>query len=180
MYSVKFGRTPGQVADRKDRKMASATLNGCKSCLTEGRASSPHFSSLLDAGPLKLYIVQQHHRRTPILLAHHITTNQLIKTTWSLPHSRMVPKESSKRGLQPTKTTCLLCYNLLSALPWLCIFLSVILQLDLFFLSEDRHRSSRCMQTYAYLEAWTRWTQTLALAEIIHTAAGGDFNNFPF
>lgn len=143
----------------KRQKKWLQLLNGCKSWLIESWASSPHFSSLSDAGPLKPYIVQlQHHRRTPILLSHHITTNQLIKTTWSLLHSRMVPKESSQCGLQPTKTTYLLCYNLLSALLWLCIFLSVMLQLDVFFLSEDRHRSSRRTQTYAYLEAWTRWT----------------------
>ncbi|KAJ0424078.1 tyrosine phosphatase-like protein [Aspergillus carlsbadensis] len=53
----------------------------------------------------------------------------------------------------------LLFYNILSALLWLRILLTVI----------TSHWDS---QIYTTFETWTRWTQTLAVLEVLHAATG--------
>jgi very-long-chain (3R)-3-hydroxyacyl-CoA dehydratase len=59
-----------------------------------------------------------------------------------------------------TKTTYLLLYNTLSSTLWLRILLSVIAAI----LSSNN--------VYPHLEPQTRWTQTLAIVEILHAATG--------
>jgi very-long-chain (3R)-3-hydroxyacyl-CoA dehydratase len=58
------------------------------------------------------------------------------------------------------KTTYLLLYNTLSSTLWLRILLSVIAAI----LSSNN--------VYPHLEPQTRWTQTLAIVEILHAATG--------
>ncbi|KAF7121585.1 hypothetical protein CNMCM5793_009055 [Aspergillus hiratsukae] len=73
------------------------------------------------------------------------------------------------------KTTYLLLYNTLSSTLWLRIFLSVIAIL----LSptppttDTSHAPLRsATNVYPHLEPITRWTQTLAITEILHAATG--------
>jgi len=53
----------------------------------------------------------------------------------------------------------LLFYNIVSALLWLRILLTVI---TLYWYP----------QIYTSIEPWTRWTQTLAVLEVLHAATG--------
>ena len=57
------------------------------------------------------------------------------------------------------KRAYLLFYNAISTILWLRILLTVLTTHD-------------PASTYTTLEPWTRWTQTLAVAEIFHSAAG--------
>lgn len=57
----------------------------------------------------------------------------------------------------------LLTYNILCAIFWLRILLSTITTLV---------ASPQVSAVYASLETWTRWTQTLAVLEILHAALG--------
>ncbi|PYH39037.1 putative membrane protein [Aspergillus neoniger CBS 115656] len=59
------------------------------------------------------------------------------------------------------RTTYLVTYNTINALLWLYIFSSIIL---------SPFQSPQT--TYATLEPWTRWTQTIAILEILHAALG--------
>ncbi|KAB8203573.1 tyrosine phosphatase-like protein [Aspergillus parasiticus] len=67
----------------------------------------------------------------------------------------MSPKQEP---LSP-KRAYLLFYNAISTILWLRILLTVLTTHD-------------PASTYTTLEPWTRWTQTLAVAEILHSAAG--------
>ncbi|KAE8323405.1 tyrosine phosphatase-like protein [Aspergillus sergii] len=67
----------------------------------------------------------------------------------------MSPKQEP---LSP-KGAYLLFYNAISTILWLRILLTVLTTHD-------------PASTYTTLEPWTRWTQTLAIAEILHSAAG--------
>ncbi|KAE8335207.1 hypothetical protein BDV24DRAFT_171520 [Aspergillus arachidicola] len=67
----------------------------------------------------------------------------------------MSPKQEP---LSP-KRAYLLFYNAISTILWLRILLAVLTTHD-------------PASTYTTLEPWTRWTQTLAVAEILHSAAG--------
>ncbi|BAE56199.1 tyrosine phosphatase-like protein [Aspergillus flavus] len=67
----------------------------------------------------------------------------------------MSPKQEP---LSP-KRAYLLFYNAISTILWLRILLTVLTTHD-------------PASTYTTLEPWTRWTQTLAIAEILHSAAG--------
>ncbi|KAB8218082.1 tyrosine phosphatase-like protein [Aspergillus novoparasiticus] len=67
----------------------------------------------------------------------------------------MSPKQEP---LSP-KRAYLLFYNAISTILWLRILLAVLTTHD-------------PASTYITLEPWTRWTQTLAVAEILHSAAG--------
>ncbi|KAL5364040.1 tyrosine phosphatase-like protein [Aspergillus floccosus] len=60
-----------------------------------------------------------------------------------------------------TSKPYLLIYNALSALLWLRIFVSIL-----------SAPSTNTTTVYTTLEPWTRWTQTLAAAEILHAALG--------
>lgn len=80
------------------------------------------------------------------------------------------------------KTTYLLLYNTLSSTLWLCIFLNVIAALlspapPSTDTSDAPLRSA--INVYPHLEPMTRWTQTLAIAEILHAAIGLAFPPFP-
>ncbi|KAB8230042.1 putative membrane protein [Aspergillus alliaceus] len=59
----------------------------------------------------------------------------------------------------PPKTIYLLLYNSLSTILWLRILLTVL-------------TTQTPISTYSTVEPWTRYTQTLAIAEIIHSATG--------
>ncbi|GFF52777.1 probable very-long-chain (3R)-3-hydroxyacyl-[acyl-carrier protein] dehydratase [Aspergillus udagawae] len=63
------------------------------------------------------------------------------------------------------KTTYLLLYNILFSTLWLRILLGVIAAL-----LSSTHPSP--IYIYPHLEPQTRWTQTLAIAEILHAATG--------
>ncbi|KAE8162691.1 tyrosine phosphatase-like protein [Aspergillus tamarii] len=67
----------------------------------------------------------------------------------------MAPKQEP---LSP-KRAYLLFYNAISTILWFRILLTVLTTPD-------------PASTYTTLEPWTRWTQTLAVAEILHSAAG--------
>lgn len=67
----------------------------------------------------------------------------------------MSPKQEP---LSP-KRAYLLFYNAISTILWFRILLTVLTTHD-------------PASTYTTLEPWTRWTQTLAIAEILHSAAG--------
>ncbi|KAB8273126.1 tyrosine phosphatase-like protein [Aspergillus minisclerotigenes] len=67
----------------------------------------------------------------------------------------MSPKQEP---LSP-KRAYLLFYNAISTILWLRILLTVLTTHD-------------PASAYTTLEPWTRWTQTLAVAEILHSAAG--------
>ncbi|KAF7592033.1 hypothetical protein BBP40_000756 [Aspergillus hancockii] len=68
------------------------------------------------------------------------------------PKQTPTPNFSSKRAY-------LLFYNTVSSILWLRILLTIL-------------TTKSPPSTYATLEPWTRWTQTLAVAEILHSAAG--------
>ncbi|PWY72866.1 PTPLA-domain-containing protein [Aspergillus eucalypticola CBS 122712] len=59
------------------------------------------------------------------------------------------------------RTTYLATYNTINALLWLYIFSSIIL---------SPFQSPQTI--YVTLEPWTRWTQTIAILEILHAALG--------
>lgn len=58
-----------------------------------------------------------------------------------------------------TSKPYLLTYNALSALLWLRILIPIL-------------SAPSTATVYTTLEPWTRWTQTLAAAEILHAALG--------
>ncbi|KAL5335713.1 PTPLA-domain-containing protein [Aspergillus crustosus] len=62
----------------------------------------------------------------------------------------------------------LLIYNLVNALLWLRILLTVIT----LFISTSTEPASTPESVYESLEPWTRWTQTLSVLEILHAATG--------
>ncbi|KAB8071922.1 tyrosine phosphatase-like protein [Aspergillus leporis] len=70
----------------------------------------------------------------------------------------MHPKQDPAPQFSP-KRAYLLLYNAISSLLWLHILLTVL-------------TTKTPASTYTTLEPWTRWTQTLAVAEILHSAAG--------
>jgi hypothetical protein len=72
--------------------------------------------------------------------------------------SNMHPKQDPAPQFSP-KRAYLLLYNAISSLLWLHILLTVL-------------TTKTPASTYTTLEPWTRWTQTLAVAEILHSAAG--------
>lgn len=59
------------------------------------------------------------------------------------------------------RTSYLVVYNTINALLWVYIFSSIVL---------SPFQSPQT--TYATLEPWTRWTQTIAILEILHAALG--------
>jgi hypothetical protein len=71
----------------------------------------------------------------------------------------------SYTNIMTIKATYLLLYNILFSTLWLRILLGVIAAL-----LSSTHPSP--IYIYPHLEAQTRWTQTLAIAEIVHTATG--------
>lgn len=66
-----------------------------------------------------------------------------------------------------TKREYLLFYNTVCAALWLHILVTVIFTLA---------SSPEVSAVYTSVEPWTRWTQTLAIAEIIHAACGTVFH----
>ncbi|KAL7651209.1 hypothetical protein ACMYSQ_010947 [Aspergillus niger] len=59
------------------------------------------------------------------------------------------------------RTTYLVTYNSINALLWLYIFSSIVV---------SPFQSPQT--TYSTLEPWTRWTQTIAILEILHASLG--------
>lgn len=89
----------------------------------------------------------------PPFLQHRVPQISTTTTiTTSLPQSDNMPS---------LRTTYLVTYNTINALLWLYIFSSIIL---------SPFQSPQT--TYATLEPWTRWTQTIAILEILHAALG--------
>lgn len=76
---------------------------------------------------------------------------------------RMPPQLQAKPRGASRGRFYLLGYNVLCAIFWLRIFLSTITALI---------ASPKTSAVYASLEPWTRWTQTLAVLEILHAALG--------
>ncbi|RDH34536.1 tyrosine phosphatase-like protein [Aspergillus welwitschiae] len=63
--------------------------------------------------------------------------------------------------MSPLRTIYLVTYNSINALLWLYIFSSIVV---------SPFQSPQT--TYATLEPWTRWTQTIAILEILHASLG--------
>lgn len=74
----------------------------------------------------------------------------------------MSPQKSAKAQTSSSSRTYLLLYNATCAALWLYILLATITT----WLSSD------VSEVYAAVEQWTRLTQSLAVAEIIHAATG--------
>lgn len=72
------------------------------------------------------------------------------------------PLQSTSRDLLSLTRSYLWAYNTICAIFWLRIFLSTITTLT----------SPTIAAVHASLEPWTRWTQTLAVLEILHAATG--------
>ena len=70
--------------------------------------------------------------------------------------------EPDRRLKSQTKAQYLVAYNLLSAALWLAVLGRLLLLVPLV---GSEH-------VYGGLGAWTKWTQTLAIAEIGHSAFG--------
>lgn len=75
----------------------------------------------------------------------------------------MPPQLQAKPQAIPQSHSYLLAYNILCAIFWLHVFLRTIIALIVF------HDVSA---VFASLEPWTRWTQTLAVLDILHAALG--------
>ena len=80
------------------------------------------------------------------------------------------PKTAGNSRTSGEQLYYLLAYNLISAALWLRILLGVVKTVVL--AGYHHETTSICEQTYEKVEPWTRWTQTLALIEIIHAAFG--------
>ena len=67
-----------------------------------------------------------------------------------------------RRLKSQSRSQYLIAYNAISCLLWLAVLGRVILLVPLVGLGE----------VYGGVGQWTKWTQTLALAEVIHSATG--------
>jgi len=76
--------------------------------------------------------------------------------------TRSTPNRRQQKSTSQSKTQYLVYYNLLSALLWLAVLGRVLLLLPLVGYEH----------VYGVVGEFVKWTQTLALAEIVHSALG--------
>jgi very-long-chain (3R)-3-hydroxyacyl-CoA dehydratase len=77
--------------------------------------------------------------------------------------TQVLPREATKAGQSSVMRTYLVLYNFVSAILWLTVLGRTVATLGL-MRSPD--------QVYNVTGEFTKWTQTLALAEIVHSALG--------
>lgn len=87
-------------------------------------------------------------------IAYHPPSSSINTTT--------ITTTSAVATMPSPKTQYLLAYNFLSAILWSFLLLRILTLLP----------TSSPSQIYTHIGSYTRWTQTLALAEILHSALG--------